>query len=97
MQLWWSIFTLRKEIVMTKKDVLFSDKRGFKIFVTTIICDIQSHTQTLGKYLISRQSDFYGLVNKETMQMEMFCDESRAIDSMLDKYNEDKKIQNKLF
>ena len=82
---------------MTRNTILFSDKIGFKVFVNTMINHKESHIHNLGIYIISKQSDFYGLINTDTMDMKMFIDVNKAIDSMLDKHNRDKENQTKLF
>lgn len=71
---------------MKKETLKYTDKKGLKIFAKTFIKHKESHVHAIKNCIISKQIDFFAVVNKETLIIKAFDTEAEAIDFVLDFY-----------
>lgn len=71
---------------MTKETLKYTTKNGLKVFAKTFIKHKDSHVHEIKNFIISKQIDFYAVVNKDTLIIKAFDSESEAVNYVLDFY-----------
>lgn len=82
---------------MLRETLRYTTTEDLKAFARTFIKHKDSHIHEIKNCIISKQYDFYAVVNKETLNINAFDEEIDAINFVLDFYNLPIGIQSKLF
>ena len=82
---------------MKKETLNYATEHDLKVFAKTFIKFKDSHVHEIKNCVISKQIDFYAVVNKDTLVIKAFDLESDAVDFVLDFYKWLDGEQTKLF
>lgn len=81
---------------MKKETLKYASIQDLKVFARTFIKHKESHVHEINNYIISKQMDFYAVVNINTLDIKAFDFENKAVDFILDTHNSNGK-QKELF
>jgi hypothetical protein len=82
---------------MKRETLNYTDNKGLKIFAQTILNNKARYVHEIKNLVISKQMDFYAVVNRETLKINSFDIEEDAVNYALDFYKNLALEQSKLF
>lgn len=82
---------------MRRDTLKYADEKGLKVFAKTIINHVDSHVHNIKHIVISKQEDFYAVVNSKTLIIQRFSTEEEALNHVLDYYRSLDITVNELF
>jgi hypothetical protein len=69
---------------MYRDTITYATKQDKKVFAKTMLMNSDTHVHEIKNIVISKQADFYGVVNRETLALHCFDTEKQSIDFVLD-------------